>query len=137
MTEGGWDRPRNLARMLRERDGNKPLAEGDDDDDNEYDEDDNIPNNDNKYAIGLIVLTSRSTSPSTRAMSSLKLSALHPRQHALRVSGQACPHAESMILSGAPAENMILSSWAESIILLALPAESMILSQHRPHAIVP
>ncbi len=38
--EGGWDRPRDRARTLRERDGNdKPLAEGDkdDNDDDEYD----------------------------------------------------------------------------------------------------
>jgi hypothetical protein len=46
--EGGWDRPRNSARTLRERDGNvKPLAEGDDDKDNEYNKDGDIPN-DNK-----------------------------------------------------------------------------------------
>ena len=38
--EGGWDRPRDRARTLRERDGNdEPLAEGDDDDGDEYDED--------------------------------------------------------------------------------------------------
>jgi hypothetical protein len=34
--EGEWDRPRDRARMLREHDGNnKPLAEGEDDDDDE------------------------------------------------------------------------------------------------------
>jgi hypothetical protein len=78
--EGGWDRLRDLARTLRERDGNdEPLAEGDDDDDDEYNEDGNIPNDDAKYAIGLMVLTSPSTSPSTRATSSMKLSALRPR----------------------------------------------------------
>jgi hypothetical protein len=43
--EGGWDRPRDCTRRLREHDGNnKPLAEGDDDNDNEYDKDGNIPN---------------------------------------------------------------------------------------------
>ncbi len=40
--EEGWDRPRDRARTLRERDGNdKPLAEGDDDDDDEYNKDGN------------------------------------------------------------------------------------------------
>ncbi len=44
MTEGGWDRPRDRARTLRERDDNdEPLAEGNDDDEDEYDEDGNIP----------------------------------------------------------------------------------------------
>jgi hypothetical protein len=42
--EGGWDRPRDHARMLREHDGNdEPLAKGDNDDNNEYDEDGDIP----------------------------------------------------------------------------------------------
>ena len=40
VTEGGWDRPRDRARMLGERDGkNEPLAEGDEDDDDNYGED--------------------------------------------------------------------------------------------------
>jgi hypothetical protein len=44
VTEGGWDRPPDRARRLRERDGNdEPLAEGDDDNNNEYDDDGNIP----------------------------------------------------------------------------------------------
>jgi hypothetical protein len=35
--EGGWDRLRNRARTIRERDGNdEPLAEGDDDNNNKY-----------------------------------------------------------------------------------------------------
>ncbi len=43
--EGGWDRPQDRARTLRERDGNdKPLAKGDDDDD-KYDKDSDIPDN--------------------------------------------------------------------------------------------
>ncbi len=42
--EGGWDRPRNRARTLRECDGNnKPLADGNDDDNDKYDKDGNIP----------------------------------------------------------------------------------------------
>jgi hypothetical protein len=42
--EGGWDRPRNRARTLRERDGNnKPLAEGNNDNNDEYDEYGDIP----------------------------------------------------------------------------------------------
>ncbi len=48
MTEEGWDRPRDHARTLREHDGNnKPLAESNDDDnDNDkYDKDGDIPNN--------------------------------------------------------------------------------------------
>ncbi len=51
--EGGWDRPRNHARLLGERDGNdEPLAEGDKDDNNKYSKDGNIPNDDDKYAVG-------------------------------------------------------------------------------------
>jgi hypothetical protein len=54
MTEGGWDRPRNHARTLGEQGGNdEPLAEGDKDDDNEYGKDDNIPDNDDEYAVGV------------------------------------------------------------------------------------
>ncbi len=37
MKEGGWDRPRDHARTLGERDGNnKPLAEGDKHNDDKY-----------------------------------------------------------------------------------------------------
>jgi hypothetical protein len=57
--EGGWDWPHNRARTLREHDGNdKPLAEGKDDDNDEYDKDGNIPNDNDKYAVGLMVSTS-------------------------------------------------------------------------------
>jgi hypothetical protein len=46
VTEGGWDRPYNRARTLREHDGNdEPLAEGNDNDDNDddkYNKDGNI-----------------------------------------------------------------------------------------------
>jgi hypothetical protein len=91
--EGGWDRPCGSAMTLRERYCNKePLAEGKDNNNDEYDEDGNIPNNDDKYVVGLTVLTSPLTSPLTRAMSSLKLLVLCLRKRALRVSGQACPH---------------------------------------------
>ncbi len=82
VTEGGWDRPRDRARTLWERDGNdEPLVEGDgnDDKDNEYDKDGDIPNNDNKYAIGLMV----SMSPSTRTTTSMKLSALPLRKRSV------------------------------------------------------
>ncbi len=125
-------------RIIRERDGNdKPLDEGDEDDNNQNNEDGNIPNDNDKYTVSLTV----STSPSTRATMSMKLSALRPCECALRVSGRACPHAESIILSADGAENMILSSRTESIILSAPPAESMILSQRCPresqHASVP
>ncbi len=52
MTEGGWDRPRDRARTLGEHDGNdEPLAEGDNNDDNKYGKDGNIPDDDNEYAI--------------------------------------------------------------------------------------
>ncbi len=57
----------------------------------------------------------------------MKLSALPPGKRALRVSGQACPHAESIILTAGGTESMILSLRAEGIILSAPPAESMIL----------
>jgi hypothetical protein len=101
MTEGGWDRPRDHARTLKECDGNdKPLAEGNDNNNNKYDEYGDIPNNNEEYAVGLTVLTS----PSTRATTSMKHSALPPRKPALRVSGQACPHAESIILSAGTAD---------------------------------
>jgi hypothetical protein len=39
-----------------------------------------------------------STSPLTKATMSVVLSALTPHERALSVSGQACPHAESIIL---------------------------------------
>ncbi len=50
--EGGWDRPRDRARMLGERDGNnKPLAEGCDNDGNKYGKDGDIPDDNNEYAL--------------------------------------------------------------------------------------
>ncbi len=50
--EGGWDRPRDRARTLGERDGNDELlAEGDNDNDNEYGKDGDIPNDDDEYAL--------------------------------------------------------------------------------------
>ncbi len=52
--EGGWDRPPDRVRTLGERDGNdKPLAEGNKDDDDKYGEDSDIPDNGNEYAIGV------------------------------------------------------------------------------------
>ncbi len=52
--EGGWDRPRDRARMLKERDGNdEPLSEGHKDDGDEYGKDGNIPDEDNEYAVGV------------------------------------------------------------------------------------
>ncbi len=40
MTEGGWDRPRDRARMLRECDGkDKPLVEGNNNDNDVYNKD--------------------------------------------------------------------------------------------------
>ena len=54
VTEGGWDRPRNRARTLGEHDGNdEPLAEGNEEDDDEYGKDGDIPNDDDEYAIGI------------------------------------------------------------------------------------
>jgi hypothetical protein len=54
VTEGGWDRPRDCARTLRECDGNdRHLAEGDDNDDNKYSEDGNIPDDNNEYSVGI------------------------------------------------------------------------------------
>ena len=54
MMEGGWDRPHNRTRTLGLPDGNdKPLAEGDNDNNKEYGKDGNIPNNDNKFAFGV------------------------------------------------------------------------------------
>jgi hypothetical protein len=47
--EGGWDRPHNRARTLGERDGND---KGDEDDDDEYGKDGNIPDDDDKYTGG-------------------------------------------------------------------------------------
>jgi hypothetical protein len=42
--EGGWDRPRDPARTLRERDGNdKPLVEGNGNDNDKYNKDGDIP----------------------------------------------------------------------------------------------
>ncbi len=54
LTEGGWDRPRDRARTLGECDGNdKPLAEGNNDDNDKYGKDGDIPNNDDEYAVGI------------------------------------------------------------------------------------
>ncbi len=78
-----------------------------------------------------------STSPLTRATTSVVLSALPPHECALRVGGRACPHAESIILSAGGAESMILSARVESIVLSLPLAESMILSQRRLRASVP
>ncbi len=42
--EEGWDRPRDRARTLRERDGNdEPLSEGNNDDNDKYDDNGDIP----------------------------------------------------------------------------------------------
>jgi hypothetical protein len=52
--EGGWDRPRDCARTLGERDGDdKPLAEGNEDNNKEYGEEGNIPDGHNEYAVGV------------------------------------------------------------------------------------
>jgi hypothetical protein len=52
--EGEWDRPHDHARTLGEHDGNdKPLAEGNEDNDNKYGKDGDIPNDDNEYAVGV------------------------------------------------------------------------------------
>ncbi len=53
VTQGGWDRPRDRARTLGERDGNnEPLAEGNDNKDDKYGKDGNLlPNDDNEYAV--------------------------------------------------------------------------------------
>jgi hypothetical protein len=54
--EGGWDRPRDRAKTLGERDGNEePHAEGnnDNDDDDEYGKDGDISVDDNEYAVGV------------------------------------------------------------------------------------
>ncbi len=54
MMEGGWDRPRDRTRTLGEHDGNnKPLAEGNEDDNNEYGKDADIPDDDDEYAVGV------------------------------------------------------------------------------------
>jgi hypothetical protein len=54
MMEGGWDRPRNHARTLGGRDGNdESLAEGNDNNNDKYGKDGDIPNDDDKYAIGV------------------------------------------------------------------------------------
>ncbi len=61
MTEGGWDRPRDHARTLRESDGNnEPLAEGNDDDDDKYDKDSDIPNDSAPPAESIACLHSES-----------------------------------------------------------------------------
>jgi hypothetical protein len=48
--EGGWGRLHDRARTLGEHDGNE---EGDKDNNEEYGKDGNIPNNDDKYAVGV------------------------------------------------------------------------------------
>ncbi len=50
--EGGWDMPHDHARTLGERDGNdEPLAEGNEDDNDKYGEDGDIPDNNDEYNI--------------------------------------------------------------------------------------
>jgi hypothetical protein len=89
VTEGGWNRPHDHARTLRERDGNgKPFAEGNNDNNDECNKDSNIPNNNVEYKVGLTVLTS----PSTRPTMSMKLSALPPRR-ALTLRVSSCQQA--------------------------------------------
>ncbi len=56
------------------------------------------------------------------------LSASPACKPALRVSAQACPQADSIILSAGGAASMVLSARAESIVLSAGEAESVILS---------
>ncbi len=52
--EGGWDRLCDCGRTLGERDGNnEPLAEDDEDNDNKYGKDGDIPNDDDEYTIGV------------------------------------------------------------------------------------
>jgi hypothetical protein len=54
MTEGEWDRSRNRARTLGERDGNdEPLAEGKEDNNNKYSKDGDISDDDDKYAVAV------------------------------------------------------------------------------------
>ncbi len=47
--EGGWDRLHDRARTLGERDDNN---EGDEDDNDEYGKNGDIPDDDDKYACG-------------------------------------------------------------------------------------
>jgi hypothetical protein len=62
--EGGWDRPRDRASMFRERDGNvEPLAEGNEDDNNKYDEDGNMLCNWKYFGTYLGYLPTMPTSP--------------------------------------------------------------------------
>jgi hypothetical protein len=52
MTEGGWDRPRNHERTLGERDHiDEPLAVGDNDDNDKYSKDGDIPDKDDEYVL--------------------------------------------------------------------------------------
>ncbi len=48
--EGGWDRPRDRARTLAERDGND---EGEKDNDDKYSKDGDIPDDEDEYAVGI------------------------------------------------------------------------------------
>ncbi len=93
-----------------------------------------ITDNDNKYAVGNDGVNKLLAEGNDEYDT---FSAPPACKHALRVSAQACPHAEIIILSAGGAESMILSACAESMILSALPAESMILSQCCPHMSVP
>jgi hypothetical protein len=132
--EGGWDRPLNHARMLGERDGkDEPLAEGNNGNNDESGKHGNIPNNNKEYAVGIDGVNE----PLDKGNNECDTLSAAPARASLRVSGRACPHAESIILSAGGTESMVLSAHAESIILSALPAESMILSQRHPHARAP
>jgi hypothetical protein len=87
----------------------EPLAECDDkddvNDDNDCAKDGDIANNNNKYTIG----NDGADEPLAKGDNKNDtLSAPPVCKHALRVSAQACPHAESIILSAGSAESMIL-----------------------------
>ncbi len=61
--EGGWDRPHNCARTLGERDSDD---EGDEDDDNKYGKDGDIPEDDDEYTGGR--QTTKNTQQPTKNM---------------------------------------------------------------------
>ena len=88
--EGGWGRPCNHSRTIGEQDGNnKPLVEddGNDDKDDEYDEDGDIPNDDDEYAVGLTV----SMSPSTRTTTNMLLASTVSARPLTNVTTSAAP----------------------------------------------
>jgi hypothetical protein len=87
--ERGWDRPRDCARTLRERDGkDKPFAEHKNNDDNKYSRDGDIPDDSAPPAESIVRLhleSQHTCALTLRASYSQRARASYSKCHPLRV----------------------------------------------------